>query len=91
MTPCPLCLEPVIVGEHDLCAMRIGGLRAHRQCALRSVLGGIGHLTAHEHWCLVMHDPDAGLSYRDSALAVGAYVDKHGIEETISQSVHHSQ
>jgi hypothetical protein len=42
----------------------------HRECALREVLGGIGHHIAHEYWCLVRHDPDAGLSRRVSAMLV---------------------
>jgi hypothetical protein len=42
----------------------------HRECSLRSVLGGIGHHVDHEYWCEVFGDPDGGQSYRRSALMV---------------------
>jgi hypothetical protein len=51
---------------------------AHRVCLLRNVMGGIGHLTDHEHWCSEMHDPDMGLSYYESALLVDEWVYKNG-------------
>lgn len=43
---------------------------AHKECSLRAVLGGIGHHRDHLYWCREMGDPDGGLSYRESALAV---------------------
>lgn len=47
------------------------GLRfAHAECGLREVAGGIGHHLDHEHWCEQLHDPDGGLSYRESAACV---------------------
>jgi hypothetical protein len=49
---------------------------------LREVLGGIGHLIDHEHYCLVMHDPDAGLTYRESAKLVATWVEIKGVGET---------
>lgn len=70
------------------CQPEVGTFRAsdqHRECALRSVVGGIGHLTNHRHWCLEMHDPDAGLSYRDSALLVAAWVDEHGLDAAVAE------
>jgi hypothetical protein len=39
----------------------------HRECGIREVLGGIGHLIDHPYWCVTMGDPDGGLSYRESA------------------------
>lgn len=42
----------------------------HRECSLREVLGGIGHHRDHDYWCHEMHDPDGGMTYRESALAV---------------------
>ena len=51
----------------------------HRSCALRSVVGGIGHCIAHEYWCVVRKDPDAGLTYRQSARLVDAYVQVMGV------------
>lgn len=48
--------------------------KTHRECSLRAVMGGIGHLENHQHWCLHMKDPDGGLSYRESALLVDNWV-----------------
>jgi hypothetical protein len=47
---------------------------AHRCCMLRNVLGGIGHLTDHAHWCVQEGDCDGGLTYFCSALAVWGWV-----------------
>lgn len=68
---CLLCSEPIT--EADDARDLVPG-HAHRECLLRSVLGGIGHLTDHAHWCLGQHDPDGGLTYRASALAVDEWV-----------------
>lgn len=57
-----------------------GRRSAHRECMLRTVLGGIGHLEDHQHWCNEMHDPDGGRTFRQSALEVDAWVHKHGVE-----------
>ncbi len=51
----------------------------HRQCQLREALGGIGHCIAHDYWCLQMHDPDAGLTYHQSAKLVWTYYNVVGI------------
>jgi len=80
---CLLCATPVWPGEalavgrwHD----PTGAVRSvHTECALRSVVGGIGHLRDHARHCLAEGDPDAGMSYRDSALAVAEWVKLHGI------------
>lgn len=53
---------------------------AHWQCSLRSALGGIGHLIAHEYWCDQHSDPDAGLTYRQSARLAAAWVSVVGTE-----------
>lgn len=42
----------------------------HRECSLRSVVGGIGHLEDCAKWCGELHAPDGGRSYRKSALEV---------------------
>lgn len=42
----------------------------HRECVLRAVAGGIGHWLDHAYWCMQMHDPDGGRSYRQSAREV---------------------
>ena len=67
---CVYCDEVIAEGEElaEGVFMTVEGPRqGHRECALREVLGGIGHLIAHEWWCKVQHDPDAGLSRRQSA------------------------
>lgn len=73
MTDCELC-EPT-GGSVRLEV----GVNAHRECMLRSAVGGIGHLIAHDWWCDIKHDPDAGLTYRQSALLVDEYVAVVGI------------
>jgi hypothetical protein len=52
---------------------------AHRECLLRSGLGGIGHLTDHHYWCVQRGDPDGGHSYRESALLVDEWVTSHRV------------
>jgi hypothetical protein len=42
-------------------------------------MGGIGHLIAHAYWCFERGDPDAGLTYRQSALLVDTYVTAVGV------------
>jgi len=73
---CELCGEP--------CDEPFEGtplMHTHRECGLRSVVGGIGHLVAHGYWCVQKGDPDAGMTYRQSALLVDAYVHIVGIEQ----------
>jgi hypothetical protein len=45
---CPLCHEVVIPDNHDTRKMGGHGELAHRECLLRSVVGGIGHLEDHQ-------------------------------------------
>lgn len=58
-----------------------GPKKVHRSCMLREVLGGIGHLIAHEYWCEQKHDPDAGLTRRQSALLVRHFYSIVGIPD----------
>jgi hypothetical protein len=51
----------------------------HRECVVRSVLGGIGHHEDHDYWCGHMHDPDGGRSYHQSAIEVYEMLQKQGI------------
>jgi len=71
---CEWCGEDITLADEP--ARRLGVLGAdgvprlgyvHNECQLREALGGIGHLIAHDYWCLQMHDPDAGLTSRQSA------------------------
>lgn len=65
----------------------LAGRLAHNECALRCVLGGIGHLTNHRYWCLVVGDCDAGLSYRASGLMVFEWVKDNGTLAAINIAV----
>lgn len=68
---CSLCKEAIDEGDAGVFAYMNGSLVPHhRECGFRSVMGGIGHLIDHEFWCKVIGDPDAGRSYRESALEV---------------------
>lgn len=71
---CELCGEAIPPFE------TIRSERFHRECQLREVSGGIGHHIAHPYWCLQMHDPDGGLTRRQSALLVDEYIALVGVE-----------
>jgi len=81
-TQCALCEQTILAGE-DVRPINCEG-RAHRECLLRSVLGGIGHLEDHQHWCVEVGDPDGGRTFRQSAIEVDEWVHKHGIEAAVS-------
>jgi hypothetical protein len=82
---CVLCDEHIHV--HDAWVPMNAIQFAHHECALREVLGGIGHQLAHVFWCLDKRDPDAGLTFRQSARMVVALVDVLGIEEVSRRSI----
>jgi hypothetical protein len=81
---CPLCDEAI--EEWDVIeAMGFnteqykGVYTIHKDCALRSVAGGIGHWENHEHWCIEKGDPDGGRTLRQSAKEVAALFRERGI------------
>lgn len=88
---CELCSEPI---EENDQGTFIGALRGeegnlvgilapvHRECSLRSVIGGIGHLQNHMRWCIGANDPDGGYSYRASSLRVWRWVAQYGFPTT---------
>jgi hypothetical protein len=79
---CVYCEEPLLGNVAPGVIGTPEGIRhGHIECSLREVLGGIGHLIAHDYWCTERHDPDAGLTYRQSALLVDAFVRAVGVEE----------
>jgi hypothetical protein len=83
-----MCNEPVMRGDDiapDPLYTPEGPRTTHRECMLREVLGGIGHLVAHPYWCTEQHDPDAGLTRRQSALLVDAWVRIMGVEATVAR------
>ena len=86
---CPLCREDVPFderAEHYIYNEQGVAAYPHWYCALREVLGGIGHFTDCAHWCKTMHDPDAGLSRRESARRVGNLVRQWGPEQVADWS-----
>jgi len=72
---CPLCEEPVLANDDS---HPVSGIPAHRECLLRNVMGGIGHIENHAYWCNEMHDPDGGRTYRQSGIEVDQWIAKHG-------------
>ena len=73
--PCLYCDEPLHGNVAPGVILTSDGRRyAHVECSLRTVVGGIGHLIAHDYWCTTRRDPDAGLTYRQSALLVMEWV-----------------
>lgn len=87
MTDCLLCNEPLLEGEqlahHGLL---VDGVRrdVHRECMLRSVVGGIGHLEDHHTWCVIAGDSDGGRTYRQSSIEVDAWVHEHGVDAAVA-------
>lgn len=77
---CVLCDEPM---GYETSTSSIQYM--HRACSLRSVVGGIGHLIAHDYWCIDKRDPDAGLTYRQSALIVDTFVTVVGVEDSVGR------
>lgn len=77
-TGCVLCHERLGVESSASVAQPM-----HRACALRSGIGGIGHLLDHDHFCVARGDPDAGLDFRTSALLVDEYVARVGVERAL--------
>jgi len=73
---CIWCDEVIVDGDQGTWhgALDGGFQPIHRECALREVTGGIGHLTDHQQWCVEADDPDGGRTPRQSALEVWALV-----------------
>lgn len=78
---CALCATPI---EEDhrgtfIGVVAVGEQPVHCECSLRSVIGGIGHLNGSSSCpCRGGDDPDDGHSYRESALLVWQWVQRHG-------------
>jgi hypothetical protein len=69
---CNWCQESVRAGDHGRIAVvstqsGSSSYIEHRECVLRALVGGVGHLVDHERYCHSVGS-DAGLSYRESAL-----------------------
>jgi hypothetical protein len=65
---CFYCDEHFAEGDNG--AIMPTGFAQHRECSLRGALGGIGHLVDHDYFCGGPLGPDAGLSFRASAMLV---------------------
>jgi hypothetical protein len=77
---CAMCNESVVVDPSSTVIQTDEGPRKmHRVCGLREVVGGIGHLLDHDHFCRNMGSPDAGLDYFTSALMVDVWVQRKGV------------
>ena len=83
---CVLCDEAI--DDDDPFVRFNAGQQAHHECSMRSVMGGIGHHVAHEYWCVVRQDPDAGFTFRQSAKLVLALVDVIGVDAVTERSLH---
>jgi hypothetical protein len=79
---CAMCTEDIAPGEEHQSGINFV---AHRECLLRDVVGGIGHLIAHDYWCTEKGDPDAGLTRRQSSLLVDAWVHIMGVEAAVER------
>lgn len=84
---CELCGEVVVPGDQGSFIGTMTGEEGnlmvrlapvHRECSLRSALGGIGHIQDHAYWCGQMRDPDGGRGFRTSALMVWDWVAERG-------------
>ena len=87
MADCQMCGEPMTSMEEKESIAKHRYLIVHRECGLRSALGGIGHHVDHYKWCVQAGDPDMGLSYRESARRVDALVAGWGIDAVVASSV----
>ena len=76
------CEETIAAGDNGM--VNLNGLIVHRECSLRMVLGGIGHLVDHDRYCLGV-GPDAGLARRTSALLVWEWFMETGMAPTVEQ------
>ena len=76
---CILCETSVGISDQGSFMGNENGLQpAHRECLLRSVVGGIGHHRDHYFWCRQKGDPDGGYNYRESALQVWTFIQSNG-------------
>jgi hypothetical protein len=82
MNNCPMCGEAIVDTTTTPLFTPDGPRRAHTVCMVREVLGGIGHLIAHDYWCTQRDDPDAGMTKYQSAQLVDAYVRAVGVPDS---------
>jgi hypothetical protein len=73
---CAWCQEAVKEGDNGRISPT--GFTEHRECSLRNVMGGIGHLVDHARYCHGELGTDAGLSLRASSLLVWEFLHDTG-------------
>ena len=77
---CMYCRREFVEGDNG--AIMPHGFTQHRECSLRSVMGGIGHLVNHARYCRSEIGTDGGLNYRQSAWLVWRHlVDREPVSE----------
>jgi hypothetical protein len=98
MVGCEYCGEAITFADEPAQSLGVMGKDGqgrvgfvHRECHLREIVGGIGHLIAHPYWCIQHHDPDAGLTTRQSSLLVDAWVQVMGVEAVGQAAEIHSE
>lgn len=75
---CALCAEPIAADDQgSFIGTMTGPAPVHRECSLRSALGGIEHLTAGPHVVGTCYEGST-LTYRQSALAAWDWIQTHG-------------
>ena len=84
--PCVLCEELIEDGDRGsfmgviMAGHNVHQRPVHRECSLRNVLGGIGHLNGSSSCpCRGGDDPDDGHTFRESALLVWEWVERNGM------------
>lgn len=80
---CMRCEDAIADGDNG--RVSVTGRTEHRECSLRGVMGGIGHLVDHDRYCRGV-GPDAGLSYRASALLVWEFCQRTHLEPSDEQA-----
>lgn len=80
---CVHCREHFQPGDNG--AIFPNGFAQHRECSLRSVMGGIGHLVDHGRYCHGELGPDAGLTYRQSAWLVWGHITRERAPVTVGE------
>lgn len=76
---CMYCKEAIQLGDNGRITPM--GQIEHRECSLRAVMGGIGHLVDHDRYCRDL-GPDAGLGFRQSSLLVWEFFQRTRLRPT---------
>lgn len=82
---CEVCHQPIRAGDQGALVWAMVDplapvrLPHHRECVLRVMVGGIGHIVDCEFWCQLHQDGDAGLSLRSSAVKVWEHFVAEGL------------